>query len=73
LFITADFDRTPILIPWSAISDVAEMNVFGFVAMVNLSVNYERRLSFDVPKDALKTIHDNVPTNVSTKPSFLTC
>lgn len=60
LFITADFDRTPILIPWSAIKDVTELSIFGFVAGVNLTVNYESRLNFDVPKDALKAIQENV-------------
>jgi hypothetical protein len=60
LLITADFDRTPILIPWSAISAIDEMDVFGFTMMVNLTINYERRLIFDVPKDALKVIQENV-------------
>jgi hypothetical protein len=60
LLITADFDRAPILIPWSAISDVTEMNVLGFTMMVNLTINYERRLVFNVPKDALRDIQQNV-------------
>jgi hypothetical protein len=61
LLITADFDRTPILIPWSAISAIDESSIFGFITMVHLTVNYERKLIFDVPKDALKAIQENVP------------
>jgi len=60
LFIKADFDRTPILIPWSAIRSIDETNVFGFTMMVNLTIDYERRLVFDLPKEALRAIHENV-------------
>jgi hypothetical protein len=62
LLITADFDRTPILIPWSAISAIDEMDFIGFTMMVNLTICYERRLVFDVPKDALRAIQENVST-----------
>lgn len=60
LFVTAGFDRASILIPWSEIRAIDEINVFGFTMMVNLTINYESRLVFDIPKDALRVIQENV-------------
>jgi hypothetical protein len=58
---TADFARTPILIPWSAIRDITELDMFGLFSSVELVVDYEPRVSFTVPKDALTVIQENVP------------
>jgi hypothetical protein len=35
--------------------------MFGLLSRVELFVDYESRLSFTVPKDALTTIQENVP------------
>jgi hypothetical protein len=59
--VTANFARTPILIPWSAIRDITEMNVFGFMSMNEITVDYEDKLSFTIPKDALTAIQESVP------------
>jgi hypothetical protein len=59
--VTANFARTPILIPWSAIRDVNELDVFGLLSSVKLVVDYEPGLSFTIPKDALTVIQGNIP------------
>ena len=61
LLVTADFDRTPILIPWSAICDITEMSFFGLVSQVELIVDKEQRMMFTLPKKALMVIQENVP------------
>jgi hypothetical protein len=62
LLVTANFSRDPLLIPWSAIRDVEEMNVFGWT-QVRLTVDYESRLVFLLPKAALAEIHGNIPAD----------
>jgi hypothetical protein len=59
--ITANFARTPILIPWSAISDVTELDIFGLFSRVEVAVIYETKLKFTVPKEALTAIQEGVP------------
>jgi hypothetical protein len=59
--ITASFTRTPILIPWSAISDVTEVDMFGFFSRVEVTVIYESKLRFTIPKQALTAIQESVP------------
>ena len=62
LLVTADFVKhLPILIPWSAIRDVSEANLFGFYSTVLLTVEYEKPVKFHLPTSALKAIHENVP------------
>ena len=62
LLITPNFAaRFPILIPWPAIRDVSEMNLFGLYSTVLLTVDYEKPVKFHLPTDALKAIHENVP------------
>jgi hypothetical protein len=58
--VTANFAHTPILIPWSAICDV-KPDMFGLLSRVELVVDYEPRLSFTVPEDALTFIQENIP------------
>ena len=68
--ITANFARTPILIPWSAILDVSEVDMFGLFSRVELTVDYETRLRFTIPKEALTAIQENVPSERLHKAAF---
>jgi hypothetical protein len=62
LLVTPDFAaRSPILIPWSAIRDVSEVNLLGFYSTVLITVGCEKPMSFHLPADALQAIHENVP------------
>ena len=61
LLVTANFDRSPILIPWSAICDVTERDMFGLLSVVYITVDYEKKLEFTIPKEALIAIQENVP------------
>jgi hypothetical protein len=62
LVVTPNFARrSPILIPWSAIRDVTETNLFGMRSVVLMTVDYEKELKFTIPKDALTAIQENVP------------
>ena len=58
--VTANFAHTPILIPWSSICDVRS-DMFGLLSRVEIVVDYESRLSFTFPKDALTFIQENIP------------
>jgi hypothetical protein len=60
LVVTADFDRTPLLIPWPAIRDVEEASLFGWTRLL-ITVDYESRLRFTLPQEALREIQGNVP------------
>jgi hypothetical protein len=59
--VTANFASTPILIPWSAITNILEVDMFGMGTHIEITVDYEKKLSFTVPKDALTVIQENVP------------
>jgi hypothetical protein len=52
--------RSPILIPWSAIRDVSEANLFGLYSAVLVTVDYEKPVKFHLPTDALRAIQENV-------------
>jgi hypothetical protein len=63
LLVTGYFARRlPILIPWSDIQNVEDVDVLG-VSKAMITVNYEneRRIIFNVPKEALTVIQENVP------------
>ena len=66
LLVRPDFARrSPILIPWSKISDVAvsEGTVFGREQYLQLTVEWEKRLLFSLPPKVLPTLEKNVPTD----------
>jgi hypothetical protein len=69
--VTANFARKPILIPWSAIRDVTEMNMFGLTTRVEITVDYEQILKFTIPKDALTSIQENIPATQFHQTNFL--
>jgi len=59
--VTASFARrSPILIPWPAIRDVVEANIFELQPGVLLTVDYETPLKFSLPADASTVIRENV-------------
>jgi hypothetical protein len=63
LLVTGYFARRlPILIPWSEIQSVENIDMAG-CSTVLVTVHYEgeRRMVFDVPKEVLTIIRDNVP------------
>lgn len=63
VLVTANFARTPLLIPWSAIRDVTETNMLGLKTCVRITADYEPILAFTIPKDALIAIQENVSTD----------
>jgi hypothetical protein len=54
--------RSPILIPWSKITEVAvsEARVFGVQQYITLTVEWETRLQFSLPPEVLPTIEAGV-------------
>lgn len=53
--------RSPILIPWSSVSEISVSDA-GVFSSILLTVNSEKSLQFRLPKDALPTIQEKVPT-----------
>ncbi len=63
--VTPNFARTlPILIPWASLHEVKPV-IPGFImkAVVLVTVDYEKRVCFHLPKDALATLQQNVPAD----------
>jgi hypothetical protein len=70
LLITGYFARRlPILIPWSEIQNVEDVDISS---QVRITVNYEndRSMTFRLPKEALTVIQENVPAERLHKTSF---
>jgi hypothetical protein len=57
--------RSPILIPWSKISEVAvsEGTVFGREQYLQLTVEWEKRFLLSLPPEVLPTLEKNIPAN----------
>jgi hypothetical protein len=68
--VTPHFDKTSILIPWSAITNILEVDMFGMGTYTQIVVDYEKRVKFTVPKEALIAIQENVPAERLHKAAF---
>ena len=61
LLVTASFaKRSPLLIPWSSIREVEVVELPFGLTKVFVTVDYEKRVRFHLPKDALAGLQQNV-------------
>ena len=69
--VTVNFARTPILIPWSDIREVEQVDTGFLGPTVIASVDYDKRVRFHLPKDALAGLQQNVPAERFREPTSL--
>jgi hypothetical protein len=62
--------RSPILVPWSGIREISEVDAGGWGDVVTVTVEYDKLMQFYLSKDALQAIRENVPTERLRKESF---
>jgi hypothetical protein len=72
LAITANFaKKSPILIPWSAIREVEQIDGGFAPGAVIVNVDYETRMGFFLPKPALEDLQKNLPGTRFSEPKTL--
>ena len=72
LAVTANFARkSPILIPWSAIRNVEQIDTGFAGTQVIVNVEYERKTAFFVPKAALSELQQYIPAERFREPTSL--
>jgi hypothetical protein len=72
LLVTANFAKqTPILVPWPSIREVETVEIIFGRTDVIVTVDYEKRVRFHLPKDALAGLQQNVPAGRFREPTSL--
>jgi len=71
LLVTPHFARhLPVLIPWSGVRSVSEVDAGVFGSVVTLTVEYDKLMQFHLSKEALQAIREFLPAELFRKQSF---